>query len=40
MSDWLHSLPVVWMALIIFGFTYLVSAALYAVVAKLAGPTT
>jgi hypothetical protein len=36
MSDWLHSLPVVWMALIIFGFTYLVSAALYAVVAKLA----
>jgi hypothetical protein len=36
MSDWLHSLPVVWMALIIFGFTYLVSAALYALVAKLA----
>ena len=36
MSDWLHSLPVVWMALIVFGFTYLVSAALYAAVEKLA----
>ena len=35
MSDWLHNLPVVWMALIIFGFTYLVAAALYAVVAIL-----
>jgi hypothetical protein len=36
MSDWLHNLPVLWMALIIFGFTYLVAAALYAVVAILA----
>lgn len=36
MSDWLHDLPVVWMALVIFGFTYLVSAAIYAVVAVLA----
>ncbi len=22
MSDWLHNLPVVWMALVVFGFTY------------------
>ena len=36
MSDWLHSLPVVWMALIVFVFTYLVSAALYVVVKMLA----
>ena len=36
MSDWLHNLPVVGMALVIFGFTYLVAAALYAVVAILA----
>lgn len=36
MNDWLHNLPVVWMALIIFGFTYLVAVALYAVVAILA----
>jgi hypothetical protein len=36
MSDWLHNLPVVWMALVIFGFTYLVAAAIYAVVAVLA----
>jgi hypothetical protein len=35
-SDWLHTLPVVWMALIVFGFTYLVSAAIYVVVAILA----
>ena len=36
MSDWLHDLPVVWMALVIFGFTYLVAAAIYSVVAVLA----
>jgi Protein of unknown function (DUF4239) len=36
MSDWLHDLPVVWMALVIFGFTYLVAATIYAVVAVLA----
>jgi hypothetical protein len=36
MSDWLHELPVVWMALVIFGFTYLVTAAIYSVVAVLA----
>src|SRR5271154_3018529 len=36
MSDWLHNLPVVWMALVVFGFTFLVSAAIYAVVMVLA----
>jgi hypothetical protein len=37
MSDWLHSLPVPWMALVIFGFTYLVAAATYVLVAALKG---
>ncbi len=37
MSDWLHDLPVPWMALVIFGFTYLVAATTYAVVAALSG---
>ena len=32
MSDWLHNLPVLWMALLVFGFTYLVTAAIYAVI--------
>jgi hypothetical protein len=32
MSDWLHSLPVLWMAIFVFGFTYLVSAGIYAVI--------
>jgi hypothetical protein len=36
MSDWLHSLPVVWMALLVFGVTYFITAAIYAVVATLA----
>jgi hypothetical protein len=36
MSDWLHNLPVVWMALMVFGFTYLVAAAIYAIVTILA----
>jgi len=36
MSDWLHNLPVPWMALVVFGFTYLLAATLFAVVAKLA----
>ena len=36
MSDWLHNLPVVWMALVVFGFTYLVAAAIYAIVTVLA----
>jgi len=32
MSDWLHSLPVLWMAILVFGFTYLITAGIYAVV--------
>ena len=36
MSDWLHALPVVWMALVVFGLTYLVGAAIYAAVVSLA----
>ncbi|WP_441238891.1 hypothetical protein [Bradyrhizobium sp. 930_D9_N1_4] len=30
MSDWLHNLPVPVMALAIFGFTYLLAAAIFA----------
>ena len=29
MSDWLHNLPVLWMGLVAFGFTYLVTAGIY-----------
>jgi hypothetical protein len=36
MNDWLHDLPVPWMALLIFGFTYLLAAAIYAGVARFA----
>src|SRR5260370_11434133 len=36
MSDWLHNLPVAWMALVVVGATYLVAAAIYAVVMGLA----
>jgi hypothetical protein len=36
MSDWLHALPVVWMALVVFGLTYLVAAAIYVAVVSLA----
>ncbi len=36
MSDWLHSLPVVEMAVVVFGLIYLVSAAIYVVVIALA----
>jgi hypothetical protein len=35
-SDWFHSLPIVWMALLVFGFTYLLSAVIYLVVVFLA----
>lgn len=35
MSDWLHNLPIVWMALLIFGLTALVTAAIYGVVTML-----
>jgi hypothetical protein len=36
MSDWLHSLPVLWMTLLVFGLTYLIAAGIYAVVTLLA----
>ena len=37
MSDWFHNLPVVWMALLVFGFTYFISAVIYIGVMSLAG---
>lgn len=36
MSDWLHNLPVPWMALVVFAFTYGLAVAIHAVVAWLA----
>jgi hypothetical protein len=36
MSDWLRNLRVPWMALLVFGFTYLLAAAIYAGIATLA----
>lgn len=36
MSDWLHELPILWMAVIVFGITYLVTAAIYVAVYRLA----
>jgi len=36
MSDWLHNLPVPAMALVIFGFTYLLAAAIFAGIARAA----
>jgi hypothetical protein len=36
MSDWLHALPLAWMALVIFGLTYLTTASIYLVVISLA----
>jgi hypothetical protein len=36
MSDWVHDLPVLWMALVVFGFTYLLAAAIFAAVTALA----
>ncbi|AHY56203.1 bestrophin-like domain [Bradyrhizobium japonicum] len=36
MSDWLHNLPVPVMALVIFGFTYLLAAAIFAGIARAA----
>jgi len=32
MSEWLHSLPVLWMSVLVFGFAYLVTAGIYAVI--------
>jgi hypothetical protein len=36
MSDWLHNLPVVWMALVVFSATYIIAALTYAGVSLLA----
>lgn len=36
MSDWVHNLPVVWMALVIFGSTYLLALIIFAAVNALA----
>ena len=36
MSDWLHNLPVVWMVVVVFGVTYLITLAIFAVVKTLA----
>jgi hypothetical protein len=36
MSDWLHDLPIVWMALVVLGFTYLLAAGIYGLVTILA----
>jgi len=33
MSDWLYSLPIAWRALVVFGITYLVAAAIQVLVA-------
>ena len=35
MSDWLHNLPIVWMALLVFGLTALGTAAIYVVITVL-----
>ena len=32
MNDWLHNLPIVWMGLLVFGLTGLVTAAIYGAV--------
>jgi hypothetical protein len=36
MNDWLHNLPIIWMAVLIFGVTYLIALAIFAVVMILA----
>jgi hypothetical protein len=36
MSDWIHNLPVPWMALVVFGFTFLLAACTFAIVSALA----
>jgi len=36
MSDWFHDLPLVWMAVVVFGFTYLLAGAIHVVVHALA----
>ena len=36
MSDWFHDLPLVWMAVVVLGFTYLLAGAIHVVVHALA----
>jgi len=36
MNDWVHNLPIVWKAVLIFGATYLIALAIFAVVMILA----
>ncbi len=36
MSDWLHNLPLLWMAVVVFAATYLLAASVYWVVTRLA----
>jgi hypothetical protein len=36
MSNWLHGLPVLWMAILVFGLTYLVTVGIYATIAVFA----
>jgi hypothetical protein len=36
MSNWLHNLPVIWMVIVVFGFTYALAAVIYGVVMALA----
>lgn len=36
MSDWIHDLPVPWMALVVFGFTYFLATIVFALVTVLA----
>src|SRR5262245_23076735 len=38
MNDWVHGLALPWMTFVIFGATYLVTAAIYGVVSRLATP--
>ena len=35
MSDWLHNLPIVWLALVVFGLTYLVAGGIFALITGL-----
>jgi len=35
-NDWVHNLPLAWMALLIFGGTYLLTAAIYYIVTAVA----
>jgi len=37
MNDWLHNLPIVWMGLLVFGLTGLVTAAIYGPANRLPG---